>query len=63
MRALRMTVDAARIAGGKLVIVDAIDDKAAAFHRHHDFEPLPGQPDRLVMKLSTAARALNVQWP
>ena len=63
VRALRMTIEAARIAGGKLVIVDAIDNAAAAFYRHHDFEPLPNRPDRLVMKLSTAARALNVPWP
>lgn len=63
VRALRMTIEAARIAGGKLVIVDAIDDAAAAFYRHHDFEPLPNRPDRLVMKLSSAARALDIPWP
>jgi GNAT superfamily N-acetyltransferase len=63
VRALRMTIEAARIAGGKLVIVDAIDDDAAAFYRHHDFEPLPNGPDRLAMTLSTAARALDIPWP
>lgn len=63
VRALRTTIEAARIAGGKRVIVDAIDDDAAGFYRHHDLEPLPNRPDRLVMKLSTAARALNIPWP
>lgn len=63
VRALSTIVEAARVAGGKLVVVDAIDAGAAAFYRHHDFQPLPSRPDRLVMKLSTAARALGVDWP
>lgn len=63
VRALGTVLDAARVAGGKLVVVDAIDAEAAAFYRHHDFEPLPDQPNRLVMKLSTAARALGIDWP
>ncbi len=63
VRALSTIVEAARLAGGKLVVVDAIDAGAAAFYRHHDFQPLPNRPDRLVMKLSTAARALGGDWP
>lgn len=63
VRALGTIVDAARVAGGKLVIVDAIDERAAGFYRHHDFEPLPDRPDRLAMKVSTAARALGIVWP
>ena len=63
VRALGTIVAAARAVGGKLVIVDAIDDQAVAFYRHHDFEPLPDRPDRLVMKLSTAAQALGIVWP
>ncbi len=63
VRALGTIIEAARAAGGKVVVVDAIDEGAAAFYRHHDFEPLPGHPERLVMKLSTAARALGVAWP
>ena len=59
VRALDTIIDAARVAGGKLVVVDAIDADAEAFYRHHDFQPLPNRNDRLVMKLSTAARALN----
>ena len=63
VRALGTIIDAARAAGGKVVVVDAIDNGAAAFYRHHDFDALPNRPDRLVMKLSTAARALGVAWP
>ena len=63
VRALHTIVDAARVAGGRLIVVDAIDDAAAAFYRHHDFAPLPNRADRLVMKLSTAAKALGVDWP
>ncbi len=63
VKALLTILDAARAAGGKLVVVDAIDDGAADFYRHHSFEPILGNPHRLVMKLSTAARACGVAWP
>lgn len=63
VHALGTTLDAARRAGGRVVLVDAIDDGARAFYEHHDFSPIPGRPRRLVMKLSTAAKALGVAWP
>jgi len=61
--ALGTIIEAARNAGGRIVIVAAIDDAAERFYEHHDFQPLPDNPRRLVMKLSTAARALDVPWP
>lgn len=61
--ALDVVVAAARRAGGRVVLVDAIDDEARAFYEHHDFELLPGRTHRLVMKLSSAAKALGVPWP
>jgi len=61
--ALRTIVGAAQVAGGKLVVVDAIDDAAASFYAHHDFQVLDSDPHRLVMKISTAARALGLPWP
>lgn len=61
--ALDTIVEAARRAGGKFVVVDAIDDNAAAFYDHHEFEPTPDNPHRLVRKLSTIARALGQSWP
>lgn len=61
--ALRTIVEAARRAGGRLVIVDAIDDAARRFYEHHDFRSVPGEHRRLVLKLSTAAKALGLDWP
>lgn len=63
VRALSTAVEAARVAGGKLVVVDAVDDAAARFYQRHDFVPVPDNPRRLVMKLSTVAKAIGVEWP
>jgi GNAT superfamily N-acetyltransferase len=63
IHALTTIIAAARTAGGRIIVVDAIDDNAAAFYRAHDFQPAPSDPQRLVMKLSTAARALSLPWP
>lgn len=63
IRALDTKLRAARTAGGKLVVVDAIDDNAAGFYQHHDFEALPANRHRLVQKLSTVAAALDRPWP
>jgi GNAT superfamily N-acetyltransferase len=62
VRALEKIVDAAKRAGGKLVVVDAIDDDSAKFYLHHNFVPVPGNPHRLLMKMSTAARELENPW-
>jgi GNAT superfamily N-acetyltransferase len=63
LHALTTITTAARSAGGRLVVVDAIDDNAAAFYRAHDFEPTPNAPHRLILKLSTVAKALDLPWP
>jgi GNAT superfamily N-acetyltransferase len=63
IEALLITLEAARRAGGRVVVVDAIDEEAAAFYLHHDFDPLPGNPHRLLLRLSNAAKALGVAWP
>ena len=36
---------------------------AAGFYEHHGFRRLPANPDRLVMKASTAAATLGIPWP
>lgn len=56
--ALDVIVSAAEVAGGRLIAVDAIDERAHAFYRHHDFTPIEGS-SRLVMKVSTARAALG----
>ncbi len=63
LHALRTILAAARAAGGRIVVVDAIDDDTASFYRAHDFQPSPTNPHRLVLKLSTVARALGLAWP
>ena len=63
VHALTTIGGAARAAGGRIVVVDAIDDAAAAFYAAHDFTPTLRDPRRLAMKLSTAARALGLPWP
>jgi GNAT superfamily N-acetyltransferase len=61
--ALTTIVAAARAARGRILVVEAIDEAAGAFYRAHDFQEVPSNPHRLVMKLSTAARALGIPWP
>lgn len=63
LEALDVIVHAAKLVGGRLVIVDAIDEAAARFYESHDFAPLPGHGDRLILKMSTAARILGITWP
>jgi GNAT superfamily N-acetyltransferase len=61
--ALAVALDAMRRAGGRLIVVDAIDAAAAAFYERHGFVPVPGNPYRLVIKASVAARSLSLPWP
>jgi GNAT superfamily N-acetyltransferase len=59
--ALERIVRAATQVGGRFVVVDAIDDTAAAFYRHYGFRPCPIPGRRLVRKVSDIAAALNGQ--
>ena len=56
--AMDRIVTAAETASGRLIVVDAIDDTAAAFYRHHDFQPVRDNPRRLVITISTVRKAL-----
>jgi GNAT superfamily N-acetyltransferase len=60
--ALERIVAAATNAGGRLVAVDALDDAAHSFYRHHDFQPIQGSR-RLVMKVATARAAVERAQP
>lgn len=61
--ALTLAVEAMVKGGGRFVVVDAIDEKAAAFYEHMGFEKLAGsEPVRLIMKAASAARDLGVLW-
>lgn len=61
--ALGRIVDAARRAGGKFVVVDAVDGAAASSYAHHEFESLPSAPLRFTGKLSSVAHAIAASWP
>ena len=43
--------------GAFALLVDAKDDAAADFYRHHGFEPLPVAPQRLFLALASAFKS------
>lgn len=55
--ALRRCVRGAREFGARAVVVDAVDENAAAFYRHFDFVALTGH--RLWRRISDIERALS----
>ena len=55
--ALRRYVGGGREFGARAVIVDAIDDRAAAFYRHFDFHQLDDR--RLWRRLADVERAVG----
>lgn len=61
--ALSRAASAAEAGGGRLVVVDALDDAAASFYRHHDFTPVKGDPRRLVMKMANIRKLLGIETP
>lgn len=60
--ALIWMLEAARHVGGKVVLVDAIDDNAVGFYEHHGFKPTPVER-RLYMKFSDVAASVGSPWP
>lgn len=59
--ALTMALGAIAQVGGRLIVVDAIDERAAAFYEHHGFTHTP-VPGRHVMKASDAATTVGVPF-
>jgi GNAT superfamily N-acetyltransferase len=57
--ALSRVASAAEAGGGRLVVVDALDDAAASFCRHYDFTPAKGNPHRLVLKMANVRKLLE----
>ena len=57
--ALSRAARAAEAGGGRLVVVDALDDTAASFYRHYDFMPVKGNPRRLVLKMTNIRNLLG----
>ena len=61
--ALGVAVAAAEISGGRVIVVDALDDDAQNFYAKYHFVPVKNRERRLVMKVSTAVRALAERFP
>lgn len=59
VEALRTALEAMKTAGGRLIVVDAIDDVAASFYEHHGFRRIPENRYRLFLKASDAAKSVG----
>lgn len=57
--ALSRAASAADAGGGRLVVVDALDDAVASFYRHFDFTPVKDNPRRLVLKMVNVRKLLE----
>ncbi|HST55658.1 MAG TPA: GNAT family N-acetyltransferase [Solirubrobacteraceae bacterium] len=57
--ALRLAVAVSDAAAARLVVVDAIDERAAAFYRRRGFIDVPENPLRLYRKVSDVRRSLR----
>lgn len=57
--ALRLAVAASDTAAARLVVVDAIDDQAAAFYRRWGFIEVPENPNRLFRKIGDIRNSLQ----
>ncbi|GIG60504.1 hypothetical protein Lfu02_48760 [Longispora fulva] len=59
--AIGSIVRAAETGGGRLIVVDAIDDAAFEFYRHHNFKAVDGGvARRLYMKIATARKEMRI---
>lgn len=61
--ALTVAGEAIAVVGGRLIVVDAVDERAHAFYRHHRFVAVPGDGHRLVIKAADAAWSLGLPRP
>ena len=57
--AMRRVLGAARTLAVFAIVVEATDEKAAAFYRSFGFTPSPSRPLRLFMPVSEAAEAVS----
>ncbi len=57
--ALYRSLSASKLAGLRAFVIHAKDDKAAAFYKQYDFEPLPENPLHLYRLMSDIGRDLK----
>jgi GNAT superfamily N-acetyltransferase len=58
--ALGRIIGASEITAGRLIIVDAIDDRAKTFYTKRGFTPVKTRPNRLAIKVSTVRRLFGL---
>lgn len=61
--ALTRAIEGMKYVGGRIVVVDAIDDEASGFYERYGFQAIPENPRRLVRKASDIAKSLELPWP
>jgi len=61
--ALRKAIAGGESAAARLVVVDAIDEQAADFYRHHGFIPAPEHPLRLYRRIKDIRASLESTEP
>jgi predicted GNAT family N-acyltransferase len=59
MDALNRSLKATSEVGSVGVVVESQDGLAHAFYRHHEFQSLPGHPDKLFLAMATIEKALS----
>lgn len=59
--ALTRATEAIEIAGGRVIVVDAIDEPARRFYEHYGFRRAPSRPARLFRKASDVAAAIKAR--
>ncbi|MFQ6226821.1 N-acetyltransferase [Nocardia sp. NPDC002869] len=58
--AVTKIMGAAQASGGRLIVVDAIDEETVSFYEKYDFMLVKNTPNRLIMKLATALDTFGV---
>jgi hypothetical protein len=58
--ALTRIIEASRTVAVSVVVVDAIDEEAAAFYRRLGFDSVPDHPHRLYQKMSDIEGAYSL---
>jgi predicted GNAT family N-acyltransferase len=59
MDALKRSYENTRDVGSVGVVVDALDARAEAFYRHHEFSPMAGHSSKLFLAMATIRRLFH----
>lgn len=57
--AMKTVIELSELSGVHLVVVDAIDEEGISFYEHFGYLQIPGNPSRLVKKISTLQKELE----